>query len=47
MECGSEIVVAAGVPEFHVLVRPPCNALLRQKDFSFGAVANVIQLQSV
>lgn len=47
LEHDSEIVVPAGVPELHVLVRPPRNALLHHRNCDFGAVIDVIELQCV
>lgn len=46
-ERGSEIAVSAGVPELHVLVCPPCNALLQHRNCDPGVVIDVIQLQGV
>lgn len=47
-ERGSEIVVvSAWVPELHVLVCPPRNALLQHRNCSSVVVFDVIQLQSV
>lgn len=43
----SEIAVSAGVPELHVLVCPPRDALLQHRNRDSGVVIDVIQLQSV
>lgn len=42
------VVVTPWVPEFHMLVCPPSNALLHQRNCDFCAIrVNVKQIQSV
>lgn len=48
LESYSEVVVSTGVPELNVLVGPPRDSLLYQRNCISGAVGiNMIQLQSV
>lgn len=48
LENYSEVVISTRVPKLHMLVCPPCNTLLHQRNRSSGAIGvNVIQLQSV
>lgn len=48
MESYTEVVVSTRIPELHMLVCPPRNALLCQRNRITGAIGiNVIQLQSV
>lgn len=48
LESYSKVVVSTRVPEFHMLVCPPRNSLLYQRNCISGAIGiNMIQLQSV
>lgn len=48
LESYSKVVVSTRVPELHMLVCPPCNALFHQRNCISGAIGiNMIQLQSV
>lgn len=48
LESYSKVVVSTRVPELNVLVRPPRDPLLDQRNCIAGAVGiNVIQLQSI
>lgn len=47
LESCSEVVVSTRIPEFHMLVCPPRNALLHQRNSVFGAIGNMIKLQGV
>lgn len=48
LEGCSKVVVSTRIPELHVLVCPPCNALLYQRNQMCGTIGiNMIELQSV
>lgn len=48
LESYSQVGVSARVPELHMLVRPPRDALFYQRNFISGAIGiDVVQHQSV